>query len=152
MVRQPTGSSRPKESSMRCSDDGVVSEDLLDLIRVFWISSYPDTGLGIGREFGAAKEKGVDLIETDAVEVDFSDNEIEAMGFEFFFDSEDFIKGAGLFGVSDLKGEGQEFDFGFLDSFRETGGRAIDSDLDLSADMTVGGPSAYRGFFFGRFR
>ena len=62
-----------------------------------------------------------------------SDDDIEALGFKFFFDSKDFIKRAWLFGVSDFKGEGQEFDFGFLDVFGESGGRAIDSDLDVSA-------------------
>lgn len=49
-------------------------------------------------------------------------------------DSEDFIKGVWHFGISDLKGEGQQFDFGFKDLFRETGGGAIDTDLDLSAE------------------
>ena len=116
------------------SEDGIVSEDLLDLIRVLGVSSYPDTGFGIGREFGAAKEKGVDLIETDAVEVDFSNNEIEPLGFEFIFDSKYFVKRVRLFGISDLQREGKEFDFWFWDRIGETGGRAIDSDLDLSAD------------------
>ena len=49
-------------------------------------------------------------------------------------DSEDFIKGAWFFGISDFKREGQQFDFGFRDLFRETSGGAIDTDLDLSAE------------------
>ena len=67
------------------------------------------------------------------MEVDSSDDEIEALGFKFFFDSEDFIKRVWLFGVSDFKGEGEELDFWFLDVFGKAGGRAIDTDLDLPA-------------------
>jgi hypothetical protein len=48
-------------------------------------------------------------------------------------DSEDFIKGAWFFGISDLKGKSQDFDFRFLDLFRKSRGGAIDTDLDLSA-------------------
>ena len=61
--------------------DGIVSEDLLNLIGVFGISSDANTGITIGRDFGAAEEERVDLIETDAVEVDLSDTDIEAMRF-----------------------------------------------------------------------
>jgi hypothetical protein len=63
------------------SDDGVVAEDFFHLFRVFGVSSDPDAGLGIGGQFGASEEEGVDLIETDTVEVDLSGNDIEAMGF-----------------------------------------------------------------------
>ncbi len=65
--------------------------------------------------------------------MDLSDKDIEAMGFELFLDSEDLIKGAGFFGISDLKGERKEFDFGFRGRFREASRGAIDTDLDLSA-------------------
>ena len=68
------------------------------------------------------------------MEVDFSNNEIEPLGFEFIFDSKYFVKRVRLFGISDLQREGKEFDFWFWDRIGETGGRAIDSDLDLSAD------------------
>jgi hypothetical protein len=74
------------------------------------------------------------LIETNAVEMGLSDAEIEAMGFEYFIDSEDLAKGVWLFGISDLKGESQQIDFGFKDVFREASGGAIDTNLDLSAE------------------
>jgi len=73
------------------------------------------------------------------VEVDSSDDNIEALGFKFFFDSEDFVKGVWLFGVSDFEGEGEEFDPWFLDIFGEAGGGAIDTDFDLSAQGHPGG-------------
>ena len=44
------------------------------------------------------------------------------------------IERAGLFWISNLKGEGEELDFGFWDGFREPRGGAIDTDLDLSAE------------------
>jgi len=82
MVRQPTGSSRTKESSMDVVRMALYSfEDLLYLIGVFGTSADPDTGIGIGREFGAAEEEGIDLIEVDAMEVDLWDADIEAMRF-----------------------------------------------------------------------
>lgn len=39
-----------------------------------------------------------------------------------------------MFGISDFKGQGHQFDLGFFDAFRETGRGAIDPDLDLSAE------------------
>ena len=68
------------------------------------------------------------------MEVDSSDDDIEVMSFQFFFDSEDSVKRVWLFGIGDSKRQGEEFDFGFLDAFREASGGAIDADLDLSAE------------------
>ena len=48
--------------------------------------------------------------------------------------SKDFTEGVGLFGISDFKRQSQQIDFGFKDSLREASGRAIDTDLDLSAE------------------
>ena len=67
------------------------------------------------------------------MEVDPFDCHIEPLGLEFLFDSKDFTERVSLFGVSHFKGEGHQFDLGFLDVLREAGGRAIDTDLDLSA-------------------
>jgi hypothetical protein len=67
------------------------------------------------------------------MEVDLSDHEIEALGMKLLLDSKDFIKRAGLFGVSNFEVEGHKFDLRFFDIFREASGGAIDTDLDLSA-------------------
>ena len=44
------------------------------------------------------------------------------------------IERAGLFWIRDLKGEGEELDFGFWDGLREPRGGTIDTDVDLSAE------------------
>jgi hypothetical protein len=68
------------------------------------------------------------------MEMDLSDADIKAMGFQYFLDSEDFAKRVRLFGISDFKRQSQHLDFGFKGPFRETSGGAIDTDLDLSAE------------------
>ena len=54
-------------------------------------------------------------------------------------DTEDSVERAWLFGVSDFKREGQEFDFGFWDLFRGSGGGAVDTDVDLFAEGQASG-------------
>jgi len=115
-----------------------ISEKLFYLIRVSGISSYPVAGLGIGGEFWAAEEEGVDLIEADAVEVDPFDCHIETLGLEFFFDAKDFTPRVSLFRVSHFKREGHEFDLGFLDVLREPGGGAQSTRTLISLPNAVG--------------
>jgi len=137
MVGQQAGSSRPKESSIDVVMMALYSKIFSSLSGFFGFLLTPIRA-SRSEEFWAAKEvgttrnrEGIDLIDVDAVEVDFSDDNIEAVGFKFFFDSEDFVKGVLLFGVSDFEGEGEELDFWFWDLFRESSGRAIDTDLDI---------------------
>jgi len=114
--------------------DGVIAEDLFQSVGVLGVFSDADASLSIIRKFWAAEEEGIDLIELDAVEVDLSDHEVEALGFELLLDSKDLVKGASLFGISDFKGEGHELDFGFFDLLGESVGGAVDPDFDLSTE------------------
>ncbi|MBU1397510.1 MAG: hypothetical protein KKH85_01225 [Proteobacteria bacterium] len=103
------------------------------MIRFFGVFADPDACFWIIGEFGTAEEERVDLIEVNPVEVDSFGHDIEALSFQVFFYSKDFVERAGLFGVSDFQGEGHQLDPGFRDVFGESGGGAIDSDLDVPA-------------------
>jgi len=90
-------------------DDGVESEDFLFAIWILRVSAYPNSGIHIRGELGAAKKervgKGI-IIQDDFGEHPSFDHQIETGPLEPFLESEDLVEDAGSIKVRFLKTKG----------------------------------------------
>ena len=96
-------------------DDGVESEDFLLSIWILRVSAYPNSGIHIRGELGAAKKERVGkdiIIQDDFGEHSSLDHQIETGPLQLFLESEDLVEDAGSIKVRVLKTKGEDFHLG----------------------------------------
>lgn len=113
-----------------CSrDNGIVSEDLLRLVRIGRFAPDPNACGPIVRELRTSKVEGIGRFShqgrhRDIVGIRLREPENKAKSAELFFDSEELqivgINSGKLFGGI-LQGEGKDIDFGAFDILRKIG-------------------------------